>query len=604
MCGIVGAIGLARRPAPAEERRILDRLSHRGPDAEGTRYQDGVWFGFRRLSILDLSSRADQPMVDGATGVSLVFNGEIYDYVERRAELRALGHSFVTSGDTEVVLKGYLEWGTSVFERLNGMFAVAVSDPRRGHVVLARDRFGEKPLHYGRRSDGSWWFASEPSVLRSAGVGSGRVDLDRVLGFLALGDVEDPTGSYFDGIVQLGPGMLATLDGTGIRTLRRWWSLDALLERSWDAGPATDEEVLATLDHAVSIRLRSDVTVGTSLSGGVDSAAVVSSMRAVDPDREIHSFTASFPGTSIDEWDRAASVGERHRLVMHRVEPTVEGFLADLDRIVDHQGGPIESPTVYAQWSVMRTAREAGVTVLLDGQGADETWGGYPKYVGFGVGDLSTRLELGQALRMTRRWRELGGLPHLALAQGAALTIPTSLRPLALRVQHRRFRANAGIALLDAHLEDPQGAPGGGRLLQRAARADLGRVVLPRLLRYADRNSMAWGREVRLPFLDPAMVELALRSGWVEGLTDGWTKLQLRRAVAPRLPEGLPWQREKIAYATPTSVWLEHPGSVEAVHDATDSLQNAGVLATDASGLDPWQLTSLARFMEQNGLTT
>ena len=179
MCGFVGAVGLRARPAPEVERAVLDALAHRGPDAEGSHWRDGVWLGFRRLSVLDLESRADQPMVDRETGVALVYNGEIYNYLELRAELEGLGHRFLTTGDTEVVLRGYLEWGEHLFTRCNGMWAVAIDDPRVDGVILARDRFGEKPLHLGRDRSGGWWFASELSALVAAGVGERRLDLTR-----------------------------------------------------------------------------------------------------------------------------------------------------------------------------------------------------------------------------------------------------------------------------------------------------------------------------------------------------------------------------------------------------------------------------------------
>lgn len=599
MCGIAGAVGRSDRPDPRLVDAVLGAMEHRGPDAGADRWHDGTWLGFRRLSILDLAQRADQPMVDDATQVGIVFNGEIYNYVELREELAGLGHAFTTTGDTEVLLRAYLEWGTGVFERCDGMFALAIHDPRRNGVILARDRFGEKPLHLGRADDGAWWFASELATLRAAGVGTGRVDRSRVLGFLLLGDIEHPLRSYAEGVEQLPPGSWAELTDRGLGAVHRWFRVDDLVTEATQRPPASDEEVLAALDASVRLRLRSDVQVGTSLSGGVDSSAVVASLRAADPTRQLHAFTASFPGHAIDEFDRASLVADRYDVTLHRVEPTVEGFVADLDLLVHRQGGPIESPTVYAQWCVMRAANETGVTVLLDGQGADETWGGYPKHAGFAL--LSPHLL--QVARSVHTWRSLGSVPRPDVRQGAGLVVPEGLRPHALAALTRSRSRQLGAGLVDAAFDDPQGDGWRGSVLDRAAQADLGRVLLPRLLRYADRNSMAWSREVRLPYLSPALVELGLRSDWAAGLGQGWTKLALRRAVEDRVPAEVLWRREKTAYETPSASWLRTPEVQRILGEAVGHLHDGGVLASASLGsIDPWRAITLSRFMDRYGL--
>ncbi|HXY16779.1 MAG TPA: hypothetical protein VEH79_01265, partial [Gaiellaceae bacterium] len=225
MCGIAGAVGLRVEPGAEQADAILEAIRHRGPDADGHVFVDGVWLGSRRLKILDLRNEANQPMRDEATGTVLVYNGEIYNYVELRAELEAKGHRFETSGDTEVLLRGYLEWGDGLFVRCNGMWALAIHDPRRGGVVLSRDRFGEKPLYVGRDGAGVWWFGSETEALRIAGAGTGRFDRPRLLNFLAFGDAEDPAGSFFDGITQLPPAHSAFLTENGLTRVHRWWDL-------------------------------------------------------------------------------------------------------------------------------------------------------------------------------------------------------------------------------------------------------------------------------------------------------------------------------------------------------------------------------------------
>lgn len=602
MCGIVGAIGLTQEPAPDLVERVLESIRHRGPDASGHVFRDGTWLGSRRLKILDLRDEANQPMADEASGVVLVYNGEIYNYLELRHELEGKGHRFETSGDTEVLLRGYLEWGDELFGRCNGMWALAIYDPRRRRTVLCRDRFGEKPLYLGRTAAGACWFGSEAATLRLAGAGSGRFDASRVLNFLLFGDAEDPGASFFDGISQVKPGHLLLVSAAGVIEEREWWKLSEFARERWSAPPAPPEKIEEALDRAVRLRLRSDVLVGSSLSGGIDSSTILGSIRSLDASRAIHVFTASFPGQPVDEWDRASSVADQFNAIAHRVEPTLEGFLDNLPLLVRRQGGPFDSPSVYAQWCVMEEAAAAGVTVLLDGQGADETWGGYRKYVWFAVGEALLRADLGSARGIIGQWRSARDLPRPDALQVGGLALPAAGRQLARRAL-RQLQRWAGPALLDAELVDPQGIKTGGPLLRQAAVADGGRVILPRLLRYADRNSMAWSRELRLPFLDLEVVGHAFSSGWRSGLESGWTKEALRRVAARRLPEEIVWRRGKTAYDVPEASWLPQPLVRDRVRLAFKLLQDVGILERDrAVPVSPWRALSLASFIEQNGL--
>lgn len=599
MCGFVGACGLESRPTPEMARDLTSLIRHRGPDTGSEFWRDGVWLGFRRLAILDLHDRADQPMVDEKSGTALVMNGEIYNYLELRSTLEDLGHDFGTTGDTEVFLRGFIQWGVDLFPRCEGMFAAAIRRPD-GDVILSRDRFGEKPLYFGRNRR-SWWFGSEPAVVRAAGAGSARINPSRVLGFLGLGDIEDPGESYFDGISQVSAGTYLLIDSAGSMTSRRWFDVREMLARSWDAGAVEPAEVLSALDAAVRLRLRSDVPVGTSLSGGLDSSGVVSSLRAVDPDRELHAFTASFPGSAVDEWANAESVATAHGVTLHRVAPEPAEFVDSIPALVRAQGAPFDSPSVYAQWCVMRGARDVGVTVLLDGQGADETWGGYPKHAGLSLAGSTVAFRPDLAWRGAMSWKRFGPVPRPPWAQGAGLLAPVRSRQTLAATFGRRI---AGPALATGRADDPFGPLVAGDVLRRVAAFDLQRGLLPRLLRFADRNSMAWSREIRLPYLDTKMVELGLRSNWSAGLRAGWTKLALRRSLASRLPEGIVWRRDKIAYQAPDQLWLQRHDIQEAVKGATAALVARGILRPAAGPkVSPWRRLSLATFIEENGLS-
>ena len=603
MCGIVGVVGLRAAPEPEVARAVLESIRHRGPDASGHVFRDGVWLGSRRLKILDLRDDANQPMTDAETGVTLVYNGEIYNYVELRTVLERAGHRFETTGDTEVVLRGYLEWGDELFRRCNGMWALGIHDPRRRGVLICRDRFGEKPLFTGRDANGAWWFGSEAPMLRIAGAGTGRIDRARVLNFLAFGDSEDPGGSFFEGVAQLPPGHLALLTADGPASPRAWWSLAELAEATWRTDGVVADEVQEALDDAVSLRLRSDVTVGSSLSGGVDSSAILASIRAVDESRPLHVFTASFPGRGIDEWERARLVAEQFNAEANRVEPTPDGFLDCLPLIVRRQGAPFDSPSVYAQWCVMEEAAARGVVVLLDGQGADETWGGYRKYVWFAVSEALLRGDAVGAGRIVRVWQKAHDLPAPDPVQVLALALPPRGRDVARRAL-RRFTPWIGPALRDGALVDPQGEKLHGPLLRQVAVSDGQRVILPRLLRYADRNSMAWSRELRLPYLDERLVGLAFASGWRGGLEEGWTKARLRQLAAHRVPREIVWRRGKTAYDVPDREWLEHPGIRERVQAAEELLRQRQILASSGRiAVSRWRALTLATFIDEHALT-
>jgi asparagine synthase (glutamine-hydrolysing) len=298
------------------------------------------------------------------------------------------------------------------------------------------------------------------------------------------------------------------------------------------------------------------------------------------------------------------SVASELNAITHRVEPDPARFVEELERLVVHQGAPIESPSVYAQWCVMRRAKEEGVTVLLDGQGADETWGGYPKYLWLAVADASRRGRVRDAERLLRTWRRLGALPPLAARQVGALGLARPARAVAVKAFTAAARTSLGPALRDVEPSPPE-LPRERALLQRGAAADLKRILLPRLLRYADRNSMAWSRELRLPFLDPDLAALGLRTGWSVGLAHGWTKYGLRRAAAERLPAEIVWRREKTAYETPDQDWLRLPAVAAAVADARRSLAAEGLLQPSGGGtISPWRILSLALLMRAYALAT
>jgi asparagine synthase (glutamine-hydrolysing) len=608
MCGIVGAAG----GDPGDRRRRLETavlaLGHRGPDGHGVHITASVALAHTRLAVIDVSHASDQPMTDEATGCTLVFNGEIYNYRELRPELEGKGHRFRSAGDTEVLLRAYLEWGDACVDHLNGMFAFAVHDPRDESIFLARDRLGEKPLHlttHGRVT----WFASEIKALLAAGVASARPNLPYLQLFLAHGDLGHPEWTPLDGVRQLPAGHAARLDRDG--GLRSWsyWELPSAPAPS--SAAAVDEEFAQLFDDSVRLRLRSDVPLGTSLSGGLDSSLVLATVRAHRPDGELHAFTASFPGTDADELDLAKAVAASVGATIHPVRLGAGDLEADLDSMIRANEGPVESPSTLAQYRVMREAHSAGITVLLDGQGADETWAGYEKYASDHLFDRALTGHLVDAARWRAAWRSTRDADlSLTPATYLGVAVGASVRRRLAGTERRRTAKwlDPGWALTHDGT-DPIGdarAVMPGRVSDAHARADLTRVTLPRLLRYADRNSMAWSREVRLPFLDHRLVELAARTPVTMKVRDGWTKEPVRRALERLGVPEVARRRDKRAYMPPTASWLADERVARRVRRAWASLRSAGILIPPApvdAVLPRWRVLAVHAWAEAFGVS-
>ncbi len=534
---------------------MLECLAHRGPDGVGQVIRDGrVGLGHRRLAIIDLSDDASQPM-RSATGSEVILNGEIYNYLELRDELASGGAAFRTSSDTEVLLAAYDRWGVDCLHRLNGMFAFAIYDPSRRILLLARDRFGEKPLYYHRTGDGTFLFASEIKAILAHPEVSARAEGQSVYRFLRhkLSELEPAT--FFDGIVALPPAHYLELRvDDGHQDLRRYWTLDGSVQ-----DPRLQHELVAAyrdlLEDSIRIRLRADVAVGSSLSGGIDSSAVVGYLALGRHVERQHTFSARFPGWRLDEGRYIADVTALSGARSHEVEPVPDP--ADLERVIWHQDQPFASLSIYAQWSVMRLAREEDVTVLLDGQGADETLAGYHFYFA----------ALFRYLLRTGRWLDLVcEMRAFSAAHGQArlralafYALPESAARFA-----RSLRGGPGISPAFARTQAPLAtahapSPRFRTDLDEMLASTLTETMLPGLLRYADRNSMAFGREVRLPYLDHRLVELAFSLPWDMKLHRGQTKRVLREAMSDYLPDSVKARRDKVGYAPPQAAWLRGP---------------------------------------------
>jgi asparagine synthase (glutamine-hydrolysing) len=560
MCGICGIVELGR-PAQLETvRAMAGSLAHRGPNADGSFADDGVALGFRRLAIIDLSDEANQPFATADGTLQLVFNGEIYNYIELRRELEAHGHTFRTSSDTEVLLTAYREWGDECVQRFNGMWALAIWDTQRRRLFASRDRFGVKPFYYAHKG-GRFAFASEPKAFRADPETPLSANLAVLLDYLDQAYLDHTEETFFEGIVKLPPGHSLTFDGGGLR-IRRYWRLEPQEPHVGDAAEAIRELFL----DSVRLRLRSDVPVGTCLSGGLDSSAVAVTVDHLLRTEAEHArpvgerqrtFTAYFEEKGFDERPFARAVIERIRADAHWISFDADELVADLPAIVETQDEPFGSTSMAAQWYVMRAAKRAGITVTLDGQGGDEVLGGYRAFIGFRLADLLSRGRLLELGREFGSWRDLHGSGALAVSTARPFA-PEALTRL-VRSRTRGAGPLVGPALQAVSAPTVNGVAAFGERLRRHQALLLTRRGLPELLRYEDRNSMAHSLEARVPFLDYRFVELAFSLSGGELIRGGRTKDVLRRALADVLPESVRERRDKLGFVTPEKHWLRGP---------------------------------------------
>lgn len=542
MCGIGGVFGGAVPPGALEA--MAEEMKHRGPD------DSGVWAGpeggmaFRRLAIIDLDPRSSQPMQLG--DLHMVFNGEIYNYLELRTQLESIGHVFETAGDAEVLLHAWAEWGAGALDRLNGMFAFAIWDAGRMELTLASDPFGEKPL-YWTEAGGLIYFCSDIRGLMRALPVIRTPSEEPLAAFVANGFMPEVDRSFFLGVNRLpAASLLRWRDGNA--TVRRYWAPGEVeVPRSY---PQAVEELRSLLEDSVRLRLRSDVPVGTSLSGGVDSSSVLALAALLGGEATRHAFTASFPGSPKDEWGLAELAASRSGVTRHhRVLPSGTEAIRDLPALVRDQEEPFGSLSIYAQWRVYQAAKETGVTVLLDGQGGDELFGGYP-----GTEAWARRAEgfvpaVGWALGERSRVRDLA-LAYGSDSMPARAVAAFRARQASPYASREAKRASGLREYEERHASSP---------LRRELERQAFETSLPSLLRYADRDSMAHSREVRLPLLDRRIADFALSCPPSYLSDGGWSKRILRDAVRDLVPAAILESRDKIGFEPPQARWLGEP---------------------------------------------
>ena len=558
MCGVVALISPAVPIRDDLLSAMRDRLIHRGPDNGASWVRKGrrVGLAHRRLSVIDTSHSADQPMATDDGSLRIVFNGELYNSLELKRELQGAGHVFRTHSDTEVLLVALRQWGEAALLRLNGMFAFALWDEQSRRMLVARDRFGEKPIFIGKGLFGTVVFASEMKAVLVHPLMRCSMDERAAARYGAGSWYEDDQLTFFEDIERLPPAHAAWFRQDGSEERRwRYWTPDYTVIDADIRPRAAVEEFGRLLQRSISLRLRADVPVGSSLSGGLDSSVIVG---LLSRERSTSSFTqntfsAVFPSDPTMSEDKEIGAVVSHTGVhSFLVTPDPLRLAEECALLHWHQEEPFLSASIYLQWCVARLAFQHRTTVLLDGQGADELLAGYQFY-------------------FRQRQLDLLDQGRVALAMRETAKFNRRLRVASEQYEGAQRRFNASIAYSTDELRD-MGKPSSlvfhypysvgtapakpGFRLRRTLSEALLYNSLPMLLRYADRNSMAFSREARLPYLDYDLVEFCLRLPDDFYVRNGWQKWVLREAAGSTIPPEIRWRADKVGYAAPLDCWL------------------------------------------------
>lgn len=587
MCGIAGIISLNSNPVQQVQLNLmLDSIAHRGPDGHDIwiNMVGNVGLGHRRLSIIDLSNSASQPM-HYLSRYTIVFNGEIYNYVEIRNDLIKLGYVLNNHSDTEVLLALYDLKKEKCLNDLDGMFAFVIWDNVEKTLFFARDRFGEKPLYYSFYN-GFLYFASEMKALWAGGVPR-TVNFEMLNLYLVNGNLHNPndiSATFFEGIKKFPSANFAYLNFTNATiNTEKYWSLNNVSKVTNITDQDASHQFFELFELSVKRRLRSDVPVGSSLSGGLDSSSIVSMINYLKKDSGLKqlTFSARFPGYAKDEGEYMQMVINSTNVTPYFTYPNENGFIDSFEKIMYHQEEPFTSSSIFAQFEVMKLAKDNNVTVLLDGQGADEMLGGYHYYYPTYFNELKLNGLNGKLNLEWKLYKEniQGEMPLLAEWKNYfrnrmpfVKDLVNNAKSLILTNQHilfqgkkNNFNYTFSKSDLNKHLID-----------------DLTNGNLENLLRYSDRNSMANSREVRLPYLFHELCEFIISLPSDYKIRNGWTKWIQRESLKNLMPQKITWRTDKIGYEPPQKKWMENSRFVELVHENKRKLYENKVITNKA----------------------
>jgi len=576
MCGIAGEIRFDGNPSNLDHTKQMCLLqAHRGPDDEGFFADGPVSLGIRRLAIIDLS-KGLYPITNEGHNLQLIFNGEIYGYMQLRDELIKLGHEFSSNTDAEVLVHGYEEWGTDCVDKLNGMFAFALWDGRKQRLWLARDHFGIKPLYF-YRDQKFLVFASEIAPIINHPAVTYGPNENVIHQYLETGLVDVSEETFFTGIYTIMPAQHMTIDQKGNLQIVSYWKPSVSDAVTGSPSPAESRQTKDFFLDAIKRQIVSDVSVGTCLSGGIDSSSIVCAIKKLFPggakstgDR-VRTFSSVFLGSRIDESKYIAEVCTQTQSESNRVTPNADEFWSDLSTLVKCQEEPFISPSVYAQWRVMKLAKERGLTVMLDGQGGDELLAGYSHYY--------------PSYLMTLKRKRKYLILLSEVVRSFSINWPFMKAYIRNRIRSRKEQNGSGLGSYESRVRSGN--------LAHNLELDLTSISLPALLRYEDKNSMFHSLEARVPFLDRKLFDHIASLPLNYKLRRGVTKYVFRLAMEGILPEKILTRRNKIGFEVPEKQWIER--------DLREKLR--ALFEADLYGTKYYDLQALRKLLRKTSLS-
>jgi asparagine synthase (glutamine-hydrolysing) len=572
MCGIIGVFSKEFDLTISSKLDVaLEKLRHRGPNSHAREVaiidNATIVMGHARLSVIDLTPEAGQPMTTKDGRYSIVFNGEIYNYLELSQLLKKDGYVFKTDSDTEVLLAAWAKWGEACLDRLTGMFAFAILDRKSKNLIFVRDCFGIKPL-FVSKNETNVYFASElPALITLRGCGA-QLNIQRSYDYLVHGDYDSNEETFIDGVSQLPPGCIQVLNiVTGsLSPPKHCWKPSAVESCSLSFEKASTRLRDIFLEN-IKLHLRSDVPLGAALSGGIDSSAVVCAIRHIEPDLAINTFSYIAKDSLLSEEKWVDLVNERTKAKAHKVVVGPSELLSDLDDMIVAQGEPFGSTSIYAQYRVFKLAKENGVTVTLDGQGADELLAGYNGYPGKRVRSMLANGDITGAFSFLHSWSKW---PGRSLSYGMKLAGAEFLEGRLYQLIRKKFKDSNSQDWINNSLLHEKGVnliypknsfdiPHKNRNLIAALINASTKNGLPALLRHADRNSMRFSVESRVPFLTQDLADFlfSLPEDYLISKS-GETKSVFRAAMRGIVPDEILDRQDKIGFATPEFEWLKN----------------------------------------------
>lgn len=596
MCGISGIVNLDKSKVDNNNlKKMTDMIKHRGPDGEGCFTIDNVGLGHRRLSIIDLSDLGSQPMhyLDRFT---IVFNGEIYNYIEIREQLQQLGYKFRSKSDTEVILASYIEWGENCVNFFNGMWAFAIYDRQAKILFCSRDRFGVKPFYYTTINN-KFYFSSEIKPLLECSGVERKPNQSILLQYLINNFCDHTNETFFENIVKLPPSHNIVFNlTTNNFQIKRYYSI----EKNEDLGKLTldqaTEQFKSLFESSVNLRLRSDVKVGSCLSGGLDSSSIVgvASKLYGYSEGKFAAITAQVDGES-DETEYAKKVVDFCDLEWHKTKPTQKDFGQEIDKVINLQEEPFLSPSIFLQYKVMEAARKNNIPVLLDGQGGDESMLGYTRYLPSYLKSLPITTRFSAMLSIKKNFN----LTYKYLIQNNLYFSNYNIRKTRLLLLASSIGLDKKLTnTIDwSWIKKYAEATNDVFSLQKI---EIESTILPLLLRFEDKNSMAHAVETRLPFLDYRLVEFNLSLNNNYKIRDGYSKFILRNSMTDKIPKEIAWRRNKISFAPSDDMWVNNENIKKTIFNSNflKSLCSKDLSQIAENSQLRWRLFNVAKWSE------